>query len=176
MRPPSPQEKLARQFVEGALAKRYEKVLSAYIARERAADDTTKKAEYHASAKKSFEEASTRAMVRTLEGTAEDQRKAYVRGLEDYLDSAEKAGLETVSYNQTPMGDFASSPLWSVYHREFDRELTRIKSKAKDGSDMMGLAAKAGIYAALFMLIFCFLLLGVLFSIMRIEKKMQPGR
>ncbi len=171
-KPLSREAKLAERFVEKELLPGYRKAVDAYLAKEKAAEDPAKVAEARKLAVEAFTAGSRASMERTLQGIDEKQQDAYVDGLADYIESAGKAGLEVLTVRGIPLSSFAQSGLWTKFHRDFNEQLAEIKKKQGDSDSMTALAGSAAIYAALFMLVLCFLLLGVLFSIMRIEQKM----
>lgn len=97
----------------------------------------------------------------------------YVQGLINYLETAENADLNVYSAaNGYPYNNITNSKVFSKYNDEFASQMRTIKSK-QDKGGWESMLSSFSIYAAIFFLINIFILVSVMFAIVRIEKKMK---
>lgn len=91
--------------------------------------------------KEQFRSTSVNSVGQALERVEETDYDSYVDGLEDYLNSAEKAGVEVYTSNKTPIsvfGIYYSKP-FATYHQEFKKQNQKLKEKTTEGQTIMGL-------------------------------------
>ncbi|MCB1167467.1 MAG: hypothetical protein KDK33_15005, partial [Leptospiraceae bacterium] len=105
-----------------------------------------------------------------------EQRAAFLEGLEDYLNEADENSI--LVYTQKnwegkdiPIGSINQSKAFQVYRQEFLAQMKEIKQR-KDEEGLTGLLKNVAFYMALFAGIFTYLMIALLFSILRIEKHM----
>lgn len=95
----------------------------------------------------------------------------YYDSLFKYFKEAEDASIEIYTSNGIPVSNIYSSPVFSKFNQEFINQVSKLEKGSKSGG-LTDILENAAVYAALFFLITIFLMVSVMFAIIRIEKKM----
>ncbi|MBP7583673.1 MAG: hypothetical protein KBA61_06545 [Spirochaetes bacterium] len=93
----------------------------------------------------------------------------YIDDVVDYIKDAEKAGIETLTEQKTPVASLYNSKVLKKFNEEFRLQMREIDGRSSGGFFLMSMAG----YGTVMGLIFTFLMLSVMFAIIRIEKKMK---
>ncbi|HOT43840.1 MAG TPA: hypothetical protein PLM53_05255 [Spirochaetota bacterium] len=157
----------------------YEKKVDAYLQEKseelfkNANTREEKKASYRNDKVASFETGSQNSLNNVIQDLEEKFRKPYVAGLVKYVKEADNEGIEAFTQNKVPVASIAYSKVFYKYNQEFSRQMREIKAREQSDSGIQGLLEKSAVYIMLFFLISIFLMVSVMFAIIRIEDKIK---
>ncbi len=157
------------------LAPMYESRLDAYMEREKEnlfkneetrAEDMTK---YKKTRTDAFVENTWRLFYGYISNLSRKYEEPYVEGAVSYIKAAENSGFEALTNNKVPVNSLYNSRVLKKYNEIFAQQMREIEGRSSGGSFFMSMAG----YGTAMGLIFTFLMLSVMFAIIRIEKKMK---
>jgi hypothetical protein len=157
----------------------YEKKVDAYLQEKseelfkNANTREEKKANYRNDRLSSFETGSQNSLNNVIQDLEEKFQKPYVNGLVKYMKEADNEGIEAFTQNKVPIASIGYSKVFYKYNQEFSRQMREIKARDHSDSGVQGLLEKSAVYIVLFFLISIFLMVSVMFAIIRIEDKIK---
>jgi len=88
-----------------------------------------------------------------------------------YLKNASQANVEVVSNNKFPVYSIADSKEYRKFHSEYWKQRSEIEKSNSKNAGWEGMLQNGAVYLGGFSLIMIFLVLAMMFSIIRIENK-----
>lgn len=120
---------------------------------------------------KAFRTSSDASLRQTFGLIRADEKKNFANGLADYMEDAQKGGIEPYSDGGAPISNIYYSAAFQKFVQKFNAQLVNLRKD--DDDSVTAMLGRAATYLGLVGCIMVFLLQALMFAILRIEKKMK---
>lgn len=173
-RPPEPGEEDLDEFF-AALMKHYGSAVSSYAAENENVDSSRMKENFERLSRAHFAYSGDFSLSSDEEAT--ERREAFLEGYLGYLEEAKENGIPLFTQKnwegkRVPVGAIGQAQSYKVFSAEFKRQMRQIE-KREDGDDLSSMLGSALYYMAIFGGVVTFLMIALMFSILRIENHLK---
>ncbi|MCB1139029.1 MAG: hypothetical protein KDK23_09750 [Leptospiraceae bacterium] len=173
-RPPEPGQKDLDAFFE-TLLEEYGKVVGKYAMDNEGGDVDRMVGNFEQLSRNHFAYSGDFSL--SSDDEASEKRQAFLEGYLEYLEEAKESGIPILTQKNwegknVPVASLPQSQSYKVYSSEFRRQMKEIKGK-EGADDLSGMLNSALYYMAIFGGVVTFLMIALMFSILRIENHLK---